>query len=91
MSNKMVNEFIILRLKVYEICLIFHEVNPDYYDYIHLNNISISFDTQLEIINVRNNCHFNNGVYLSFSIEWLNMSHFAITNMAKKLKYLPKD
>ncbi len=87
----MINEFIILRLKVYEICLIFHEVNPDYYDYIYLNNISISFDTQLEIINVRNNCHFNNGVYLSFSIEWLNMSHFAITNMAKKLKYLPKD
>lgn len=85
----MINEFIILRLKVYEICLIFHEVNPDYYYYIHLNNISISFDTQLGMINVRNN-HFYNGVYLSFDAEWLNKPHLEIKKIVKTLKRLTK-
>jgi hypothetical protein len=87
----MINELIILRLKAYEICQIFHEVMPDDYEYINLNDISISFDTELEEISVRNNSNFDNAEYLSFGIEWLNMSHFAITNIAKKLKYLTKD
>ena len=87
----MINEFLILRLKVYEICQIFHKVMPDDYEYIDLNNISISYSTELEEIRVRNNCHFDNAEYLSFGIEWLNMSNFAITNIAKKLKYLTKD
>jgi hypothetical protein len=88
---KMINEFMVLRLKVYEICQIFHEVMPDDYGYINLNDISISFDTELEEISVRNNCHFDNSEYLCFGIEWLNMSHFAITNIAKKLKYITKS
>jgi hypothetical protein len=88
---EMINEFILLRLKVYEISQIFHEVMPDDYEYINLNDISISFDTELEEISVRNNCHFDNAEYLCFGIEWLNMSHFAITNIAKKLKYLTKS
>ena len=88
---EMINEFMILRLKVYKICQIFHEVMPDDYVYINLNDISISFDTELEEISVRNNCHFDNAEYLCFGIEWLNMSHFAITNIAKKLKYITKS
>jgi hypothetical protein len=87
----MINEFVILRLKVYEICQIFHKVMPDDYYYIDLNDISISFDTELEEIYVRSNLHFDNAEYLSFGIEWLNMSDFAITNIAKKLKYLTKN
>jgi hypothetical protein len=88
---EIINEFIILRLKVYEICQIFHKVMPEDYEYINLNDISISFDTELEEISVRNNCHFDNAEYLCFGIEWLNMSHFAITNIAKKLKYITKS
>jgi len=88
---EMINEFMILRLKVYEICQIFHEVMPDDYEYINLNDISISYNTELEEISVRNNCHFDNAEYLLFGIEWLNMSHFAITNIAKKLKYITKS
>ena len=88
---EMINEFNLLRFKVYEICQIFHKVMPDYYEYINLNDISISYDTELEEISVRNNCHFDNAEYLLFNIEWLNMSDFAITNIAKKLKYLTKD
>jgi hypothetical protein len=64
---------------------------PEDYEYINLNDISISFDTELEEISVRNNCHFDNAEYLCFGIEWLNMSHFAITNIAKKLKYITKS
>jgi hypothetical protein len=86
----MINEFIILRLKVYEICLIFHEVMPGDYEFIDLNDISISLDNDEGEINVRSNLHFDNAVHLSFGIEWLNMSDFAITNIAKKLKYLTK-
>ena len=87
----MINEFIILRLKVYEICLIFHEVMPDDYEYINLNDISISLDTDFNEIAVRSNLHFDNAQHLCFGIEWLNMSNFEITNIAKKLKYLTKD
>ena len=91
MSNKMVNEFIILRLKVYEICLIFHEVMPEDYEFIDLDDISISLDTELMYISVRNNSHFDSTEYIGFGSEWLNMSNFAITNIVKKLKYLSKD
>jgi len=87
----MINEFIILRLKVYEICLIFHEVMPDDYEYINLNDISISLDTELMYISVRNNSHFDSTEYIGFGSEWLNMSNFAIIKIAKKLKYLTKD
>ena len=88
---EIINGFIILRLKVYEICQIFHKVMPDDYEYIDLNDISISYNTELEEISVRNNSHFDNAEYLSFNIEWLNMSDFAITNIAKKLKYLTRS
>jgi len=84
------NGLLILRLKVYEICQIFHKVMPDDYEYIDLNDISISYNTELEEISVRNNCYFDNAEYLSFNIEWLNMSNIAITNIAKKLKKLTK-
>ena len=87
----MINEFIILRLKVYEICLIFHEVMPGHYEFIDLNDISISLDNNEGEIKVRSNLHFDNATHLAFGIEWLNMSNFEITNIAKKLKYLTKD
>ena len=87
----MIKEFIILRLKVYEICLIFHEVMPDYYEFIDLDDISISLDTELNYICVRNNHHFYNAEHLRFGAEWLNRSNAEITNMAKKIKYLTKD
>ena len=87
----LIHEFIIFRLKVYEICLIFHEVMPGDYEFIDLNDISISWDNDEGEINVRSNLHFDNAVHLSFGIEWLNMSNFAITNMAKKLKYLTRS
>jgi hypothetical protein len=86
-----INEFIILRLKVYEICLIFHKIMPDDYEYINLNDISISLDTELMYISVRNNSHFDSTEYIGFGSEWLNMSNFAIIKIAKKLKYLTKD
>ena len=88
---EMINEFLILRLKVYEICQIFHKVMPDDYYYIDLNDISISFNTELEEIAVRSNLHFDNAEHLAFGIEWLSMSNDEITNIAKKLKYLTKD
>ncbi len=87
---EIINGLLILRLKVYEICQIFHKVMPDDYEYIDLNDISISYNTELEEISVRNNCYFDNAEYLSFNIEWLNMSNIAITNIAKKLKKLTK-
>ena len=91
MSNKMVNEFIILRLKVYEICLIFHEVMPEDYEFIDLNDISISLDDDFDEIKVRSNLHFDNAEYISFGTEWLSMSDLEISKIAKKLKYLTKD
>ena len=87
----MINEFLILRLKVYEICLIFHEVMPDDYEFIDLDDISISLNTDEAEIRVRSNLHFDNAEHLAFGIEWLSMSNDEITNIAKKLKYLTKD
>lgn len=87
----MINEFIILRLKVYEICLIFHEVMPGDYKFIDLDDISISLDTELMYISVRNNSHFDSTEYIGFGSEWLSMSNEKIIKIAKKLKYLTKD
>jgi hypothetical protein len=64
---------------------------PDDYEYINLNDISISLDTELMYISVRNNSHFDSTEYIGFGSEWLNMSNFAIIKIAKKLKYLTKD
>ena len=88
---EMINEFIILRLKVYEICLIFHEVMPDDYEFIDLDDISISLDTELNYICVRNNHPFYNAEHLRFGAEWLNRSNTIITKMVKKLKSPTKD
>lgn len=87
----MINQFIILRLKVYEICLIFHEVMPGDYEFVDLNDISISLDNDEGEIKVRSNLHFDNAEHLAFGIEWLSMSNEEIIKIAKKLKYLTKD
>ena len=86
----MINEFIVLRLKVYEICLIFHEVMPEDYEFVDLNDISISLDDDFDEINVRSNLHFDNAEHTSFGTKWLSMSNEEITKIAKKLKYLTK-
>ena len=36
---QIINVLLILRLKVYEICQIFHKVMPDDYEYIQLTDI----------------------------------------------------
>ena len=86
----MINEFIAIRLKVFEICNIFHEAMPEGYEFLDLKDISISLEDDLEYISVRNNCDFYNKEYLSFSVEWLNKPHLEIKKIVKTLKRLTK-
>ena len=86
----MINEFIAIRLKVFEICNIFHEAMPEGYEFLDLKDISISLDDGLEFISVRNNCDLYNTEYLCFSVEWLNKPHQEIKKIVKTLKRLIK-
>jgi len=87
---EMINEFIAIRLKVFEICNIFHEAMPEGYEFLDLKDISISLEDGLEYISVRNNCDFYNTEYLCFSVEWLNKPHLEIKKIVKTLKRLTK-
>jgi hypothetical protein len=72
----MIEEFILLRKKAHEICQMFHEMMPEHFEDIDIEDISLNFI--MDILQIRDNNTFNNILFIAFPVEWLSLPNYKI-------------
>jgi hypothetical protein len=81
----MIEEFILLRKKAHEICQMFHEMLPEHYEDIDIEDISISLNFIMDNLQIRDNNTFNNILFIEFPVEWLSLPNYEIKALIIKI------
>jgi hypothetical protein len=84
----MIAEFILLRKKAHEICQMFHEMLPEHYEDIDIEDISISLNFIMDNLEIRDNCFMDNTLFIEIPLEWLSMPNYEIKGLIIKIHKL---
>jgi hypothetical protein len=84
----MIEEFILLRKKAHEICQMFHEMLPEHYEDIDIEDISISLNFIMDNLEIRDNCIMDSSLFIVIPLEWLSMPNYEIKALIIKIHKL---
>jgi hypothetical protein len=84
----MIEEFILLRKKAHEICQMFHEMLPEHYEDIDIEDISISLNFIMDNLEIRDNCFIDSSLFIVIPLEWLSMPNYEIKGLIIKIHKL---
>jgi hypothetical protein len=84
----MIEEFILLRKKAHEICQMFHEMLPEHYEDIDIEDISISLNFIMDNLEIRDNCNIDSSLFIVIPLEWLSMPNYEIKGLIIKIHNL---
>lgn len=87
----MIEEFILLRKKVHEICQMVHEMLPEHYEYIDIEDISISLNFLMNNLEIRDNCFMDNTLFIQIPLEWLSLPNYEIKALIIEIYKLYND